>query len=128
LERNLCFMLDCLHVMKVICRYQLDVAVTLADVSIFKYSPTYINTNRQTYTKHFLRPVFKYPLINALSILHSSLHLPSYVSLLLSFHPYFLPSFLLSSIPFYFLNSFLLSFLPLSLLFSFIFPFFFPSF
>ena len=108
--------------------------VTLADVRPFKYSPTYINTNRQTYTKDFLHLLFK-------QSRYQSFVSPPFISsfnqpcTLRSFFPSFLPSSFISFLPYFFLSllgyfliSSTLSLIPHSLFSSLIIFFFNPFF
>ena len=108
--------------------------VTLADVRPFKYSPTYINTNRQRYTKHFLRLLFKLSRLQC--FVYSQIN-PS--STQLRKHPSFRPSSLISFLSFFvlsllvcFLNSSIQSFihfsLPIYLSYSFLLSLFLSSF
>ena len=116
--------------------------VTFANVMPFKYSPSYININRQTYTIHFLRLVIKESSIQSYKkselqsfisppFMRSSTQPCVFLSFLPSFLPsiltYFLPSILLSFVTCFFLNSSILSLITHSL-FSCFTPLCFPTF
>jgi len=106
MKRKLCFMLDCRHVMKVIWPYQLDVADNVCFMKSWhcntcgcqaiQISPTYINTNIQTYTKYFLSLLFNQPCFKCFvctQIIPSSTQLSIILSFLISFLPLLFPSF-----------------------------------
>jgi len=122
MERNLCLMQDTRHVMKVICPYQLDVAVNVCFMKSWHCNTcgcqaieifAYVHKHQQTdlhYT--ILASSLQAVSYSMFCLLHSSLHLPKYVCFLLFSPPSFLISFhlsfLLSFVHFCFLNSFFL--------------------